>query len=66
MFVLNRDWKEFEVVLRCELQKLNATENEIELILEGAWQEATEVEDVIRYAKDELGLLRDPDMPDYK
>ena len=65
-YKLNKDWADFEPALRHELEKLNATKEETELILEGAWQDATDVGDVARYAADELELLRDPDMPNYK
>ena len=60
------DWLEFEPALRRELEKLGANQEEIELILQGAWEAATDVDDVARYAADELELLRDPDMPNYK
>lgn len=62
---LNNDWKEFEFKLRYELRKLGATSVEAEAIVDGAWQAATDVDDVARYVADELALLRDPDMPDY-
>lgn len=58
-FVLNRDWKKFEPALKAELQKLNATEDEIEQITEGAWQAATEIDSVENFAKEELDLLRE-------
>jgi hypothetical protein len=56
---LNKDWKEFEPALKKELEKLNASSFEIEQILDGAWEAATEVNDVKRYAEDELNLLRE-------
>ena len=59
MYQLNRDWKEFESKLKEELQKLRASEEEIEQIIDGAYQAATEVEDVEEYAKEELNLLRE-------
>lgn len=62
---LNKDWEEFELTLRIELKALNATHEEAELIVDGAFQAATDVDDVARYAAEELDHLRDPDMPDY-
>jgi len=65
-YKLNEDWKAFEPALRSELKKLGATTKEAEAIVDGAWEAATEVDDVARYAAEELDRLRDPDMPDYK
>ena len=59
MYQLNRDWKIFEPKLKKELQKLGASEKEIEQVLEGAWQAATEVDDVEGFAEKELNLLRE-------
>ena len=58
-FNLNRDWKIFEPKLKEELQKLEADQEEIQEILNGAYQSATEVDDIEQYAKDELDLLRE-------
>ena len=58
MFKLNEDWERFEPILRAELKKLGATKKEIEAILDGAWEAATEVDDVARFAADELELVR--------
>ena len=55
---LNQDWGRFEPALRAELAKLGATSDETEAILQGAWDAATDVDDVARYTQDELDLLR--------
>ena len=65
-YKLNVDWKAFEPALRSELKRLGATAEEAEAIVDGAWEAATEVDDVARYAAEELEHLRSPDMPDYK
>ena len=58
-YKLNDDWLDFEPPCAAELEKLGANQEEIELILQGAWEAATDVGDVARYAADELELLRD-------
>ena len=59
MYKLNYDWKHFEPLLRTEMRNLGATDAETKAILDGAWDAATEVTDVARYAADELELLRE-------
>jgi len=59
-FKLNRDWKIFEPKLKEELQKLGADdEKEIKQILDATFQMATEIDDIEKYAKEELDLLRE-------
>ena len=58
-FKLNRDWKIFEPKLKEELQKLGADEEEIKQILDATFQMATEIDDIEKYAKEELDLLRE-------
>jgi len=57
-FRLSQDWGEFEPVLRTELKNLGASEDEIEIVLDGAFQAAEEVSDVAAFAAEELELLR--------
>ena len=58
-FKLNRDWKIIEPKLKEELQKLGADEEEIKQILDATFQMATEIDDIEKYAKEELDLLRE-------
>lgn len=58
-FVLNRDWEQFEPVLKSELFKLGASEEEIKEILDGAFQATMEVDNIEEYAEQELNLLRE-------
>mgnify|MGYP001141497242 CR=1 FL=1 len=59
-FKLNRDWKIFEPKLKEELVKLGADdEKEIKQILDATFQMATEIDDIEKYAKEELDLLRE-------
>lgn len=57
-FKLNRDWEAFEPVLRSELKKHDATKEEINEIVDRAFQATTDIDNVVEYASLELGLLR--------
>lgn len=58
-FQLNEDWPEFEPAYRRALQDLGATDEEIEALLQGAWDTVTECSDIEELAADELQLLRE-------
>ena len=59
VYHLNEDWALFEPEYRRALEALGATPDEIEALLDGAWQAVTECRDVEELAAAELQLLRE-------
>ena len=57
-FKLGRDWDAFEQAFQSESARLNVSREESELLLESAWNNTTDVDDITDYIKQELDFLR--------
>jgi len=59
MYRLNEDWGQFAPAYRAALERLGATPDEIERLLDGAWNAVEYCDDVEELARAELRLLRE-------
>ena len=57
-FKLGRDWDAFEQAFKEESARLNVSKEDADLLLESAWNNTTDVDNITDYIKQELDFLR--------